>query len=33
MDGVTCALKLLVGVTVELDVRVVVEVLDQGLGV
>jgi hypothetical protein len=33
IDGVGCALRLLLGVTVELAVRVVVEVLDQGLGV
>lgn len=33
IDGVGCALKLLLGVTVGLAVRVVVEVLDQGLGV
>jgi len=33
MDGVGCALRLLVDVTLGLDVSVVVEVLDQGLGV
>jgi len=33
VDGVDCALRLLLDVTVGLAVRVVVEVLDQGLGV
>lgn len=33
MEGVDCALRLLLGVTVGLALKVVVEVLDQGLGV